>query len=93
MHVIAGVYRLWKCTGGELDDLGIASIQEDYNGGREFWFERVPLTNQVCVFQAEGDGGTKMNLTSGAIPFDPHVRTYGIIYISLGAVPLPVSMM
>lgn len=74
VHVIAGVYRLWKCTGSELDDLGIASIHEDYNGGRDFWFERIHLGDRVCVFQEDHDGGVAMNLTFGTIPYDSHVR-------------------
>lgn len=74
VHVIAGVYRLWKCTGGDLDDLGIASIEEEYNGGREFWFERVHLTDTRCQFQETGANSVEMSLTSGSLPYDPHVR-------------------
>lgn len=73
------MYRLWRCTGGELDDLGIASIHEEYNGGRDFWFERKYLSSKVCEFQgapADGDdsnAGLGLNLTFGAIPYDPEV--------------------
>lgn len=71
--MIAGVYRLWKCTGGDLDDLGIASIHEEYHGGRDFWFERKHFSSRVCVFEAADYGGLELNLTFGAIPHDPDV--------------------
>lgn len=71
--MIAGVYRLWKCTGDELDDLGIASVHVDYNGGRDFWFERVQLSERTCIFPDNGNEGLRMNLTSGAVPFDKQV--------------------
>lgn len=73
IYVIAGVYRLWKCTGGDLDDLGIASIHEEYHGGRDFWFERKHFSSRVCVFEAADYGGLELNLTFGAIPHDPDV--------------------
>lgn len=70
IHVITGVYRLWVCTGGELDDLGIASVHKEYNGGRDFWFERRHLNSRICEFEEAGLG---LNLTFGAIPYDPDV--------------------
>lgn len=78
IYVIAGVYRLWKCTGGDLDDLGIASIYKAYHGGRDFWFERKHLSSRICEFEGAygGDGagtGRGLNLTFGAIPYDPDV--------------------
>lgn len=78
IHVIAGVYRLWACTGGDLDDLGIASIHREYNGGRDFWFERRHLSSRTCEFSAPSDDaggntGLALNLTFGAIPYDPDV--------------------
>lgn len=78
MHVIVAVYRLWKCTGGDLDDLGIASIYEEYNGGRDFWFERIHLTSTVCEFPEDSRDGVALNLTSGAVPYDPYVRLFGV---------------
>ncbi len=78
IYVIAGVYRLWMCTGGDLDDLGIASIYKEYHGGRDFWFERKHLSSRVCEFEGApgddgADGGRGLNLTFGAIPYDPDV--------------------
>lgn len=78
IHAIAGVYRLWVCTGGDLDDLGIASIHKEYNGGRDFWFERRHLSARTCEFSGSSDGddgntGLGLNLTFGAIPSDPDV--------------------
>lgn len=70
------MYRLWKCTGGDstLDDLGIASIHREYNGGRDFWFKRIHLTSQVCTFKAAGDDTSKgLTLMVGAIPYDSSV--------------------
>ncbi|CAM9682036.1 unnamed protein product, partial [Discosporangium mesarthrocarpum] len=75
VYVIAGVYRLWKCSGGTLDDLGIASIYEDYNGGRDFWFERQYLDGQNCVFPSHISNGNMINLTAGAIPSDVMLRS------------------
>ena len=82
IHVIAGVYRLWVCTGGDLDDLGIASIHKEYNGGRDFWFERRHLSSRNCEFSGLSDGdngntGLGLNLTFGAIPYDPDVSENG----------------
>lgn len=78
VYVIAGVYRLWVCTGGDLDDLGIASIHKEYNGGRDFWFERRHLSSRICEFEeasrgSDGNAGLGLNLTFGAIPYDPDV--------------------
>ncbi|CAM9426180.1 unnamed protein product, partial [Ectocarpus fasciculatus] len=95
IYVIAGVYRLWRCTGGELDDLGVASIHEEYNGGRDFWFERTHLSSKVCEFQGastDGDGsnaGLGLNLTFGAIPQDPDASS--ISELSAGALYLNTS--
>ena len=73
------MYRLWACTGGDLDDLGVASIHKEYNGGRDFWFERRHLGSRTCEFNAPSDGSTGLglNLTFGAIPYDPHVSENG----------------
>lgn len=64
------------CTGGELDDLGIASINEEYNGGRDFWFERIHLISNACEFPEDTDGGAALNLTFGVIPYSSDVRKY-----------------
>lgn len=66
------------CTGGDLDDLGIASIHKEYHGGRDFWFERKHLSSRVCEFEGASsddgaDEGRGLNLTFGAIPYDPDV--------------------
>lgn len=74
--MIAAAYRLWKCTGGELDDLGIASINEEYNGGRDFWFERIHPTSNVCEFLEDSNGDVALNLTFGTIPYSADVRSY-----------------
>lgn len=70
------MYRLWKCTGGDstLDNLGIASIGREYNGGRDFWFKRIHLTSHMCTFMAAGDDNSQgLTLMVGAIPYDPSV--------------------
>ncbi|CAM9132075.1 unnamed protein product [Sphacelaria rigidula] len=89
VHVIVAVYRLWKCTGGDLDDLGIASIYEEYNGGRDFWFERIHLTSTVCEFPEDSRDGVALNLTSGAVPYDPYV--HAVSQTPAGALSLNTS--
>lgn len=84
IYVIAGVYRLWKCTGGDLDDLGIASVHDEYHGGRDFWFERKHLSSRVCEFGvADGTTGSALNLTFGAVPYHADVRTACVWYCTL----------
>ncbi|CAM9147362.1 unnamed protein product, partial [Choristocarpus tenellus] len=88
VYVIAGVYRLWKCSGSTLDDLGIGSIHEDYHGGRDFWFERRHLENKNCSFL--DINGAAINLTDGAIPSDdelPSITKYtnGVLELNLTA--------
>lgn len=87
IYVIAGVYRLWACTGGDLDDLGIASIHKEYNGGRDFWFERRHLSSRTCQFSSpssdHGNPGFGLNLTYGAIPYDPDVSEKFRIHVGL----------
>lgn len=57
-----------------MDDLGVASIYKEYNGGRDFWFERRHLSARVCVFEAADENtGVGVNLTVGAIPYSPNV--------------------
>ncbi|CAM9249368.1 unnamed protein product, partial [Phaeothamnion confervicola] len=68
VYVIAAVYRLWKCTGSTLDDLGIAALHATYYGGRDFWFSRKAWSGSICDFSSEADRG--FNLTAGTIPYD-----------------------
>lgn len=56
--------------------MGIASVHEEYHGGRDFWFERKHLGSRVCEFDAlDGTTGLALNLTFGALPYYADVRT------------------
>lgn len=56
--------------------MGIASVHEEYHGGRDFWFERKHLSSRVCEFDAADDNtGLALNLTFGAVPYYADVRT------------------
>ncbi|CAM9134493.1 unnamed protein product, partial [Chrysoparadoxa australica] len=69
VYVISQVFRLWKCSGGELDNLGVASLHPDYNGGRDFWFDRTSHTATRCTFDSSlGSDIPGFSLTAGAIP-------------------------
>lgn len=67
-NVIIAVYRLWKCTSdGILDDIGLASLQTPYNGGRDYWFSRIPSTGKRCQFDGSLNVTSNVNLTYGAV--------------------------
>lgn len=66
VYVIIAVYRLWKCTGSStpLDDLGLGSVNDPFNGGRSFWFTRIDHSTTVC---SSSHHATHVNLTTGLI--------------------------
>ncbi|GMH75263.1 hypothetical protein TL16_g06701 [Triparma laevis f. inornata] len=63
IYIIAAVYRLWQCTADEaLEDLGMGSVSRvnlgtgvtdkndaNFNGGRDFWFDRYHLDKSFAL--------------------------------------------
>jgi len=63
--VIIAVYRLWQCSGQEpLANLGVASVNEPFNGDYDSWFSRIARTSQRCRFHSHP---TALNCTHGGI--------------------------
>jgi hypothetical protein len=82
--VIIAVYRLWLCTGENLENLGLGSINSPYRGTRDYWFLRKPLEQSAsgqyrhqCSFKALSNPNY-VNLTHGAVFHDTTWPSIGI---------------
>ena len=66
--VVIAVYRLWQCNStGQLDNLGVASINPPYqpfDAMRSYWFPRKNRMSTTCSFSPHGN---VLNLTHGAV--------------------------
>lgn len=75
-RVVIAVYRFWLCTYSDpLVDLGFAATSPipPFYGGRDFWFQRYHASSHQCVFL----NATNINMTHGAIPFNPNKPSLG----------------